>query len=334
MNARSILHVGINQVEVRDVDVRDPGPGEVLIETLYSGISPGTELRCLRGKRPGSLETFPFVPGYANIGRITRRGAGVNGFGDGQTVFVSGTRHAGGIKTMWGGHISHVLTPVERVIPVPPGVDPLDATIGRLAAIAFRGVGMSRPQVGERVAVVGLGVIGQLSARLHALSGARVVGADRSAGRVEHLRGAGVTAVVAEPGRRLKESFAAAMPEGADVVVDATGNPDVLRDALELARDVPWTNDPPPGARVVLQGSYEADFTLPYQTVFDKTVTMLVPRDSTAPDLRTVLELIDAGKLKVRDLISAVRPPEAAAETYAELRDPATTLLTAVFKWR
>ena len=56
MNARSILHVGINEVAVRDVDVRDPGPGEVLIETVYSGISPGTELRCLRGKRPGGPE--------------------------------------------------------------------------------------------------------------------------------------------------------------------------------------------------------------------------------------------------------------------------------------
>ena len=55
MNARCILHVGVNDVAVRDVDVREAGPGEVLIETVYSGISPGTEQRCLRGKRPGAL---------------------------------------------------------------------------------------------------------------------------------------------------------------------------------------------------------------------------------------------------------------------------------------
>jgi 2-desacetyl-2-hydroxyethyl bacteriochlorophyllide A dehydrogenase len=333
MNARCVLHTGVNEVAVREVEVREPGPGEVLIETLYSGISPGTELRCLRGRRPNN-EGYPFIPGYTTIGHVLRRGPGVTSPDEGTLVIVGGTRHAVGVGLLWGGHVSHAVTPVERVVPIPPGVDPLDATVAKLAAIALRGVRLGAATIGERVAVIGLGVIGQLSARLHALAGARVVGADRSPARASRLVEAGVTGRVAEPGRPLREAFAADFPGGADVVVDCTGVADVLPDAIGVAREVPWVAEPPPGPRLVIQGSFEGAFTVPYQLAFARSLTLLLPRDMTRPDLLAVLDLIGRGKLRVRDLVSAVRPPDQAPQTYAELRDPTTTLLTAAFKWR
>ena len=73
MKATCILHTAVNTVALTDTQVRDPGPGEVLIETEYSLISPGTELRCLAGKEPGQ-SPFPFIPATRWRGEFSRSG--------------------------------------------------------------------------------------------------------------------------------------------------------------------------------------------------------------------------------------------------------------------
>ncbi len=327
METRAVMAVAINRVEARPVEVPPPGPGEVLIRTSHTCISPGTELRCLAGLQQGT-PGWPFILGYALVGHVEAVGPGAH-LAVGARVLCGGTSRAA-THRLWGGHIGLAVQPENAVHIIPAGVDPVEAAVGRILAIALHGVSLSRPDPHETVAVVGLGLIGQLSARLHAMGGARVVGIDRSASRVEVARGAGIEGLAAQDAAT---AFRERVPDGADLVVDATGSPTALAASIECARDRPYEDLPLAGPRLLLQGSYPGDFTVPYHPVFRREMTVLVPRDRQPRDMRAALDLLARRRIGVRDLVGRVCPPEAAQEVYDALRDPGGELLTAVFDW-
>lgn len=328
MQANAIIFTAPYQVRVDSVDIPPPGAGEVLLEAIYTLISPGTDLRCRAGKQEGAA--FPFIPGYSFVGRVLARGEGAT-IPEGTIVYCNGTS-AASVNLAWGGHVSHAVRAERELYPLPPGLDPLHASAAHLAAIAYRGVRLSRPQPHETVAVIGLGAIGALAARLHVLTGARVIAADLSPLRVALAQQAGIEAFV--PQGAVAESFAAKLPGGADVVVDATGAPAVLPQAIEVAKPKPWDDSADPGARFVVQGSYPDTFSIPYQPAFRREMSFHVPRDAQPRDFRAVLDFMLRGVLDVGGIISDVRPPEAAAETYAALAEPDTALITVGFRWR
>lgn len=329
MQARAILHTAAHAVTLGDVTLPAPQAGEVLIETLFSCVSPGTELRALAGRQP-DMPAGAYIPGYALTGTVIARGPGV-AIAEGCLVFCSGTRTASA-PLMWGGHISHAIQREAAIFPLPPGVDPLEASLAKLAAIAYHGMRLSRPLPHERVAVIGLGPIGQLSARLHSLTGAYTVGVDPVASRVELAEWAGLTARVAAG--TPAETLGAVLPDGADIIVDATGAPAVIGEVAALARALPWDDSLSAGARYLLQGSYAGSVPIPYSIAFERELQLMVPRDLQPRDLRAVLDLLARGRLRARDLISAVVAPSAAAEAYTELRAHPERLMTLAFDWR
>ncbi len=328
MQTSAILFTAPHKVAVEPVDIPRPAAGEVLIESLYTLISPGTELRCRAGKQAGA--DFPFIPGYSLVGRVVERGPGVS-LPAGALVFCGGTSKAD-VNRAWGGHVAHAVQAEQDVYPLPERVPPLQAAATKLAAIAYRGVRLAQPKPHEQVAVIGLGAIGLLAAQLHALSGARVVAADLSPHRVSAAHQAGLEAFV--PPDEVGEAFRTYLPEGADVVVDATGAPAVLTQTIKVAKDKPWDDTADLGARVVIQGSYAGEFSLPYQPAFLKELSLYVPRDVQPRDLRAMLEVLARGKLHLDALITAVRSPQRAPEIYAALDEPDTELITAAFDWR
>lgn len=328
MQTTAILFTATHQVALETIEIPAPEAGEVLIESLYTLISPGTELRCRAGKQDGLI--FPFIPGYAMVGRVIERGPGAS-LPEGTFVFCGGTSKAS-VNRAWGGHVAHAIQPERDVYPLPVGVDPLQATAAKLAAIAYRGVRLSQPRPHETVAVIGLGAIGLLAAQLHALSGARVVAADVSPYRVANAQKAGLQAFV--PQVSLGESFRQFFPNGADVVVDATGVPSVLAQAIEIARDKSWDDSPELGARVVIQGSYAGEFSLPYQPVFMKELSFYAPRDVQPRDIRAMLDVIARSRLSLDALITDVCAPDTAPETYAALAEPDAELITVAFDWQ
>ncbi|MCS6827475.1 MAG: zinc-binding alcohol dehydrogenase [Caldilinea sp.] len=327
MQTRAILFTAPNELTVGAVQIPAPGTGEALVEAIYTLISPGTELRCLAGKQEGAI--FPFIPGYSFVGRVVARGEDVF-IPEGTLVYCNGTG-AADVNLTWGGHVGHAVRSERELYPLPDGVDPLNASAAHLAAIAYRGVRLSQPRSHETVAVIGLGAIGALAARLHALTGARVVAADLSPRRVAAARRAGIEAYPVE--ETLAATFARILPAGADVVVDATGAPAALPQAIEVARQKPWDDGADPGARIVIQGSYVDAFSIPYQPAFRRELTFFVPRDAQPRDLRAVLDFMARSALDVSGVIGDVRPPEAAAKTYAELAEPDAALITAAFQW-
>jgi len=328
MQSQAVLFRDVHHVAVEAVEIPAPGPGEVLIKTAFSTISPGTELRCLAGKQPNAAP-WPVIPGYSLSGHVVACGEGVE-VPLGAPVFATGTRRAD-VNLMWGGHVAHAVTPAVAVYPLPTGVSLLAASALHLAAIAYHGLRLARPLPHETVAVLGLGAIGQISARLFTAAGAHVLAADLSPARVALARAAGVDAFM--PAGSVAASVRERLPGGADIVVDATGAAPVLPQAIEIARELGWDDSPLSGARVVVQGSYPDDISIPYQAAFMKEAQILVPRDMQPRDVRAVLDLMTRSALRIDDLLAEVVPPDRAPNIYARLREASDKLVTAVFAW-
>ena len=328
MQSQAILFHGVNQVTSAAVEIPDPGPGEVLIATKFSVISPGTELRCLAGKQPGPAP-WPFIPGYSLSGHIVACGAGVD-LAPGTAVFCTGTRRAS-TNLMWGGHVAHAVAPASTIFPLPDGVNLTAAAALHLAAIAYHGLRLARPLLHEKVVVLGLGAIGQIAARLFTAAGADVLAADLSAVRVALASQAGVRAFA--PVGPVAAAVRARLPEGADIVVDATGAAPVLPAAIEIARELSWDDSPTLGARIIVQGSYPDDISIPYQAAFHKEAQIMVPRDMQPRDVRAALDLLLRDRLQLDDLIGAIVSPADAPTIYAQLETRAGAPVTAAFQW-
>lgn len=326
MQAQAILFTDVNTVEFQAIEVPDPAPDEVLIQTAYSCVSPGTELRCLAGQQPGGA-AYPFIPGYALTGHVIKAGT-QSQIAEGSRVFCTGSTRAS-VTRQWGGHVSHAIKPAHETIIVPDNVDLLDAVLVKLGAITYHGLRQSRPLPDEKVVVAGLGPVGQMSARLHALSGAQVWAADFAPERVKLVEPHGVRGVTLQ--QSLLDTLQPMLVTGADILVDATGASSALCDLIALAKNVPWTDYPIPGARFLIQGSYPGDFAIPYQAAFLKELQFFLPRDTQPRDLNAVMDLLAQQKLVVRDLISAVYEPADSANAYSALQKG--QLVTLAFQW-
>ena len=334
VKARAIVFTGPNSVAVRGFELRAPRADEVLVETEYTCISPGTELRRLHGEESVGGAPFPLVPGYCLAGRVLACGPEAD-VAEGAPVVTFVSVDAGGLGLAEGGHVSHALTPLAALARVPDGVGLVEASASVLAGIAHHGMRMARPVPGESVAVIGLGVIGQLAARLCKASGADVIGCDISPHRVAVANAAGVESVAPKVATDLKEAFAPLFPEGADLIVDCTGVAEVLPHAMQVGRRHAWspTRDMP-SVRYEILGTYHGDFVVPYAAAYAGQYIFMVPSGSQVGDCEAALGMMNRGEIRVRDVISNVRSPEAAAETYRELQDPNGRLLTAVFDWK
>jgi 2-desacetyl-2-hydroxyethyl bacteriochlorophyllide A dehydrogenase len=329
MKATAVVATAVNKIELASVELPEPGPGEVLVEALYSCVSPGTELRCLAGQQRDAR--FPFLPGYAMVGRVTKVGGGVD-VALGTVAFVMGTDHGGDFCVAWGSHMSHLVCSAGKLLPVPDGVDLVQASAAKMASIPYHGVRLCHPLPEEKIAVIGLGAIGHMAAKLYTMSGAHTVACDISPARVEHARANGVNAVKA--GDSLKETFKPFFPEGADAVVDCTGVPGLFSKSLDVAREFPWGNHEKRGPRFIVQGSYPDNFTVPYGASFMKELSIHFPRSEQDRDRSIVFDLIKREALSLKSVITEVVSPKDAPRIYESLRDPNTKMMTAVFDWK
>ena len=306
MHTKALVFTAPQIVALQSVEVPEPGPDEVLIKT-----------------------SFTLIPGDALAGIVIASGERSE-LSPGTRVLYSGSHPVLGAERGAGGHVGHVVCLASDVVALPVTVSLRDAALAALAGIAWRGATLSRPQKGETVFVIGLGPIGVLSARIHALSGARVIGADLRPERAALLAKNGMEAVF---GDGLVDQLRARAPGGADVIVDATGEPGMLESAIGLAKDIPPGASEQPGARYVLQGSYPGDLPLPFQAAFRKELTFLVPRSTRPQDIRHTLEHIAQKKLVVHDLFLESFPPEDVARAYAFVAQGDADLQTILVEW-
>ncbi|WP_216216631.1 zinc-dependent alcohol dehydrogenase [Amycolatopsis aidingensis] len=208
------------QGEIRPVELPEPGADEVLVRTLYSGISRGTEALVFRGGVPQSqyeLMRAPFQEGdfpapvkygYLNVGVVERGPDALRG----RTVFCLYP------------HQTRYVVPAAAVTPVPDPVPAARAVLAGAVETAVNAAWDAAPLLGDRISVVGAGMIGCCVARvLSRFPGTRVQLVDTDPGRAEVAAALGVD--FATPQRAAAER---------DLVVHASGTESGLTLALEL----------------------------------------------------------------------------------------------------
>ncbi len=317
------------KVELVSVTLPEVSAGKVLVETLFSGVSPGTESRCLRGEQVG-VGTNQCIAGYQAVGRVLKAGPGVDRSA-GELVFFSQAESVPGFINFNGCHTQRAVVQDSKLHSLPEDAILAEAALGKICAVALHGIECARLQPGESVIVVGLGLLGQLSARIAKSRRAQVVALDRQPGRVEVARAAGIAAHIS--GAKLSESLGVDR-DGFDVIIDATGAVPLISQCVELARDLqPWEAPTRQGSRYIIQGSYAGEFRFDYTSAFMKELNIIVPRDHTDADLAAALEMIYQLELPLADIVGEPVSPELAPEIYADLGSPEATRLTAVFDW-
>jgi 2-desacetyl-2-hydroxyethyl bacteriochlorophyllide A dehydrogenase len=230
MQARALYFTAPRRVEIRTIELPPLEQGDVLVRTLYSGISSGTEMVVYRGQfqpgvpldeRIGTLAgrfEYPFSYGYSCVGIVERSSASPP---VGSTVFAFHPH-----QDIFGQHAS-------ELIPV-SGASPRIATLFPAVETALQ-ISLDAGDVaGRHVVVLGLGTIGVLTALMLAREGAEVVGADHLPWRRASASTLGIDSCV--PQSLPEEISLRTSGEGVPLVVEATGNPEALPGALRLLR--------------------------------------------------------------------------------------------------
>lgn len=217
------------ELQVEDLDVGTLKPNELLVRKRFTLISAGTELACISGRE--FWFKLPGVPGYAAISEVVDKGAKVSGFEVGDLVFHHGKHSLYEVISLGPGRGPGAGGPL--IVKTPEGIDPLRAIFARMATVAMTAIRVSHIELGDWVAVTGLGVVGNLAAQLAALQGARVVGIEISEGRLTRARACGIEQVVS-PAKVDVVEHVKALTDGIDVstLIEASGASQVLLESL------------------------------------------------------------------------------------------------------
>ncbi len=240
MKQASLYFTAPRCVEIREKNLPSPSGREVLVKTLFSAISPGSELLVYRGLCSDDLpldETipslkgrvgFPTKYGYSAVGRVISCGKDAPAEWEGRLVFC------------FHPHESHFLVDPEELHPLPPNVPPEEALFLPNLETAVNFMMDGRPMLGERVIVFGQGIVGLLTTALLALHPlTRIITLDRHPlrRRFSLMAGADTSLDPAQPdaipalARQLKSS---AGREGADLVYELSGSPEALEQSLAV----------------------------------------------------------------------------------------------------
>jgi len=175
MKTAAVVFVRESQVELQDIEMPPPAPGEVQIRTEHSCVSVGTEGWILRDQFVWTKTPFPCVPGYQRVGVVTEIGAQVEGWRVGERAMAIAGSWPGATAPFWGSHLALANSLAEHVFHLPEGVDDIDASCGVVAQVGFNAASRAALQSGDWVVVYGDGLIGQSAAQSARARGARVV---------------------------------------------------------------------------------------------------------------------------------------------------------------
>lgn len=337
-SARAIIFSAPNVVDFLDLELPDIADDEIIVKTLYSMVSSGTELRCFSGK--GEAEgRFPLIPGYSVVGEVVEVGANVRGFKLGD--LVSGRnpdKSAPGVNLVYGGQCSKNIYATSGYctpILLPSGANPLDYVVAEVSAISWRGANSADPQPGENVLVIGQGLVGALSSAHFVNAGCRVVTADVEPRRLARGGKWGVAATVNVADGNAKERIAALIPEGPDIVVEASATEAGLKLAYACSRGQnPSAGKRVKWPRVLLQASYVAPIPMHPTNFFPgEGVVLLSPGDRRPEDRLHAVEQLRTGRMRAADFVDRVAPYTDAPAVYAQLRDFKNDIFSAVFDW-
>lgn len=330
-----------------------PREGQALVKVSASLVSAGTERMVVefaekslvgkarsrpdlvkqvldKARREGVVNTIqaafnrldqPMALGYSSAGTIVALGKNISGFKVGQRVACAG----GGFAV----HAEYNVVPRNLLTPLPKNVDFESAAFTTLGAIALHGFRLAEPQLGENVAVIGLGLLGLLAIQIASAAGCNVLGIDLDPKRIALASSLGLEAVSRQRAESTSQLFTA--NRGFDVVLICADTPS--NDPVELAGIIARDR-----ARVVATGA--VGLTLPRKIYYEKELSFINSRSygpgrydsnyeengqdyplgyvrwTEGRNFQAVVDLMESGKLKAKPLITHRFPIEKATQAY------------------
>ncbi|MCC7128817.1 MAG: hypothetical protein B6D39_07320 [Anaerolineae bacterium UTCFX2] len=338
---------------VMDVPTPAPQRGEALVRSAASLVSTGTERMLVsfaeksligkarsrpdlarqmldKARREGLLSTLeaafnrldqPMPLGYSSAGVIAALGAGLSGFKVGQRVACAGGGYA--------VHAEYVCVPQNLLARLPDELDFEAAAFTTLGAIALHGFRLAEAQLGERVAVIGLGLLGLLTIQIVKAAGCKALGVDLDPARVALAQTLGAQAVLREQAPEAMQSFT--QGRGCDAVLICADTP--TNDPVELAGTIARDR-----ARVVAVGAVGLE--LPRKVYYEKELTFINSRSygpgrydpqyeeggvdypfgyvrwTEGRNLEAFVDLLAQKQVEVKPLITQRFPIDEAAQAY------------------
>ena len=310
MQAAAVILSAPGRIGVAPLSLRDPSPGEIVVEVEHSGISTGTESLLWSGRMPAFPGlAYPLVPGYEAVGEVVEapRGCALR---PGDAVFVPGASCFHGAAALFGGAASRLVTDPARAVRLDPGTGPEGALLA-LAATARHAVAGLRNALPELI--VGHGVLGRLLARLTLAAGAP----PPTVWEIEPARMGGARGYeVIRPEDDPRRDYGA--------VYDASGRGDLLGELIaRLAR----------GGEVVLAGFYPEPLSFAFPPAFMREARLRVSAEWTPDDLAATRLLVESGALSLEGLLTHSAPAVEAPRAYAAaFGDPAC--LKMILNWK
>lgn len=330
MKRRSVRFVGPRRVSVVEEEVPVPGPDEVLVETVASAISAGTELLFYRDEVPPHMAVdqtldslgsgssgYPIAYGYSAAGRVTSLGAGVDPSWMGAKVFA------------FHPHTSHFTASRQSLLALPEELGFEAAALLPAMETAVSLVMDGRPTIGERVAVFGLGTVGLFVAMLLSeMPLDRLVAVDPLTRRRATAAKLGATTTIDPSSSDAGSALRAALDEpagdvlGADLAFELSGAPRALDAAIESVgyegRVIvgSWYGTKP-AALSGLGGNFHRNHVRIQSSQVSRVDSVFAGRWSKARRLETALRALE--RVDVATLISHRIPLDQAGEAYEML---------------
>ncbi len=352
------------QVILADIPAPMVQPGMVLVQVDHSCISSGTEISGLRQSglpiwkraNPDKIKKVArmvaaqgvnaarhFVEdklaagslgaptGYSAAGVILEVGEGITDLQVGDRVACAGAAYA--------HHAEIITVPRNLTVPVPAELGLDEASTVTLGAIALQGVRRAAPTLGETFVVIGLGILGQITAQLLRINGCRVIGVDLVQGRIDLARRLGLdVGIHPDEGSDVAQVIRLTDGSGADgvIVTAATPSDEVIAGAFRMCRKK---------GRVVLVG--DVGLNLNRTDLYEKELDFLVStsygpgrydaqyeeeghdyplgyvRWTENRNMAEYVRLLAERKLDIKPLIGAVYPLDQASAAYQSLADGA-----------
>ena len=316
-----------------DVILPDPGPEDLVIRTLCSGVSIGTEFALIRNKI--SWGSYPMCTGYQGVGVVEYVGADVHGFKAGDKVYHRHNRamqltNGETVSASSGAHCSVVVTQptgTHGVALLPEGADEASASLFVMPAVGLNGVDMANPRMGDIVAVYGSGLIGLGVIAACSHRGCIVIAIDIAPDRLEIAQKLGADYTINGTTHDVKAEVVKIASEGADVVFEASGIPTCVDPAMELCRQ---------HGKFIYQGHYgTSPLSYNYVVPHGKRLTTFYPcDDGFAPCRRAVIKNMATGVLPWHHTITHRIEAKDSAKLYTAINTgTANDVVGAVIRW-
>ena len=292
-----------------------PAPGQVVVRITHSGVC-GTDYKIFNG----SIKVpYPLIPGHEMAGEVVAVGADLKaGPSIGDRVIIDPETYCGtcfycqkGLTNLCpngtligrdvnGGFAEYLMVPASQVFKLPDSIDDRTAPMIQVLTTCLHAQRQVETFPGDTVAVIGLGVTGQLHVQLAKARGARVIGITRSAEKRAMAETLGADVTIPGGDDAMAKVREVTDGRGADVTIETTGVMKQLADSVHMTRF---------GGKVLLFGIYTAkEGALPFYDLYFKEVSLITARVAKPEDYTACIALVERGQVKLEPLVSDVMP--------------------------